>query len=308
MAASHLRDFENEVTIYGKYYYCEVTQSYGGNTNKVTSEAAALSVKAETEITVNPQPVSAYENGQNVIFSVTATGEGNITYQWYKNTTNSNQNGTPIDNATGSTYTIPKEEVTTDLNGTYYYVVVTQRYGSCIVTKTSQVAMLTVLGTSIDASETDVTVYVNGSSKTVTLSGTNAGTFSIETPANSSYAIAEISEENNNQLIITPVAAGETSVEVAEGNGGKTITINIHVVTTTITATPASVTAYVGGASQKVTLGGENAGRFAIETAADGTHATAEINPDNNNELVVTPIAEGIKRTVEWMKDYYRIE
>ena len=274
----------------GSYYYVEVTQNYGGTNNKVTSEAAALSVKAETEITVNPSPVTAYENGQNVIFSVTATGEGNITYQWYKNTTNSNQNGTPIDNATGSTYTIPKEEVTTDLNGTYYYVVVTQRYGSCIVTKTSQVAMLTVLGTSIDASETDVTVYVNGSSKTVTLSGTNAGTFSIETPANSSYAIAEISEENNNQLIITPVAAGETSVEVAEGNGGKTVTINIHVLGTTITAEPQSVTAYVGGASQKVTLGGENSGAFSVETQPEALIATASVS---GNILTITPVGEG---------------
>ena len=122
---------------------------------------------------------------------------------------------------------------------------------------------------------------------------TNAGAFSIVTPADGTHATAEISESNNKELVITPIAAGETSVEVAEGNGGKTITINIHVVTTTITATPASVTAYVGGASQKVTLGGENAGRFAIETAADGTHATAEINPDNNNELVITPVAEG---------------
>ena len=43
--------------------------------------------------------------------------------------------------------------------------------------------MLTVLGTTIDASEKDVTVYVNGSSKTVTLSGDNAGAFSIVTPA-----------------------------------------------------------------------------------------------------------------------------
>ena len=64
-----------------------------------------------------------------------------------------------------------KENVTTDLNGTYYYVVVTQKYGSSVVTKTSEAAMLTVLGTTIDASEKDVTVYVNGSSKTVTLSG-----------------------------------------------------------------------------------------------------------------------------------------
>ena len=286
---------KEEVTteLNGTYYYVEVTQNYGGNTNKVTSEAAALSVTAETKITVNPQPVSAYENGQNVIFNVTATGEGNITYQWYKNTTNSNQNGTPIDSATGSTYTIQKENVTTDLDGTYYYVVVTQKYGSSIVTKTSEAAMLTVLGTTIDASEKDVTVYVNGSSKTVTLSGTNAGTFSVVAPADGIHATAEIKPENNKELVITPVAEGETSVEVQEGNGGKTLTINIHVLTTTITATPQSVTAYVGGTSQKVALGGDNAGTFAIETAADGTHATAEINPDNNNELVVTPIAEG---------------
>ena len=277
------------------YYYVEVIQSYGGKTSKVVSEAAKLSVEAPVEITANLQPVTAYENGTNVVFSVTTTGEGTVTYQWYKNNTNSNEGGEEIPGAVGNTYTIPKEEVTTDLNGTYYYVVVTQKYGSSIVTVTSAPALLTVLATTIEASETDVTTYVNGNSKTVTLSGENAGTFSVVTPADTSYATAEINESNNKELIITPIAEGETSVIVQEGNGGKTVTINIHVVKTTITASPENVIAYVGGSSQTVTLGGENTEEFDIQESPDGTYATADIV---GNILTITPVAKGETKVV----------
>ena len=146
------------------------------------------------------------------------------------------------------------------------------------------------MGTGIEASENDVTVYVNGTAKTVTLSGENAGAFSIETPANETYARAEIKQDNNNELIITPVAAGETSVTVIEGNGGKTLTINITVLGTTIVADPQNVTAYVGGSNQTVALGGENSGTFTIETEPEATVVTASIS---GNILTIKPVGVG---------------
>lgn len=248
------------------YYYVIVTQNYEGQTTNITSEAAKLSVVVQAEIQTNPQAVLAYEKARNVIFSITAQGEGNITYQWYKNTTNSNEGGEKISGAVGNTYTIEKENVITDLNGTYYYCVVTQKYGSSTVTKTSETAKLEVLGTTIEASETNVTVYINGSSKTVMLGGENVGTFIIKTPSESTIAKTQINPDNNNELEIIPVAVGKTSVVIEEINGNKELTINIEVKETSITASQESVIAYVGGASKTVTLEGENAGEFVIET------------------------------------------
>lgn len=142
----------------------------------------------------------------------------------------------------------------------------TQKYGSSTVTKTSETAKLEVLGTTIEASETNVTVYINGSSKTVMLGGENVGTFIIKTPSESTIAKTQINPENNNELEITPVAVGKTSVVIGEINGNKELTINIEVKETSITASQESVIAYVGGASKTATLEGENAGAFVIET------------------------------------------
>ena len=285
-----IRKEDVTIDLNNTYYYVEVTQNFGGNTNTVKSEPAALSVIAKATIGVQPNPVTAYEKGQNVIFSVETIGDGQLTYQWYKNTEESNEGGEAIPSAIGNSYTIEKENVTQDLNNTYYYVEITQKYGSSTVTVKTEAAQLTVMGTGIEASETDVTVYVNGTAKTVTLSGENAGAFSIETPANETYARAEIKQDNNNELIITPVAAGETSVTVIEGNGGKTLTINITVLGTTIVADPQNVTAYVGGSNQTVALGGENSGTFTIETEPEATVATASIS---GNILTIKPVGVG---------------
>ena len=76
-------------------------------------------VKATTVITQQPvSPGSYCANAPASILSVTATGAGNITYQWYRNTTNSTTNATLILNATSASYTTPAAT-----NQTVYYFV-----------------------------------------------------------------------------------------------------------------------------------------------------------------------------------------
>ena len=70
--------------------------------------------------------------GQTATFSVTATGTGAMTYQWFKN-------GAPISGATSSTYTTPAS-VASD-TGSVFTVIVTNSAGSA----TSGPATLTVL-------------------------------------------------------------------------------------------------------------------------------------------------------------------
>ena len=59
--------------------------------------------------------------------------------------TNSNQNGTPIQNAQSSTYKISKDAVTAGISGRYYYCVVTQEYKGKTNTATTNTAQLTVI-------------------------------------------------------------------------------------------------------------------------------------------------------------------
>ena len=272
------------------YYYVEVTQSYGSSTEVVKSNAARLSVIGKVTIDTNPSDVSTFENVEDVTFRVVTGGEGTKTYQWYKNTTNSNQGGQEISGAIGDTYTIEKENITTDLNNTYYYVVVTQKYGNSSVAVTSNSAKLEVKRTEIEVSENNVTAYIGGANKTVLLSGENAGEFIIDTPAEETIAVAEINPENNNELVITPVGKGETSVTIRELNGNKTTIINIKVLQTTIKAEPASVLLYVGGQSKSVALSGDNTNEFAIETGPKDTVATASIS---GKILNINPVGVG---------------
>jgi PKD-like domain len=85
------------------------------------SAPAAVSVNAATAITQQPQSRVIPKNTATTL-SVTATGTGALTYQWFRGTSGNTSN--PISGATASSYTTPKLS-----RGTYtYWVRVT---GSC---------------------------------------------------------------------------------------------------------------------------------------------------------------------------------
>ena len=97
-------------------------------------------------ISISTQPASAeYLTGATTVTPLTvgATLDGyTLSYQWYKNTTNSNTGGTVISEATTNSYTptLPSTAGTT-----YYYCVVTAtKDGSETLTATSDVAAITV--------------------------------------------------------------------------------------------------------------------------------------------------------------------
>ena len=104
-------------------------------------------------IVEQPQAVDTISGINDVGFGVQVTGakdagaikEETITYQWYYKTIGSNSEGIPIEDATSSTYVIPKEDVTSSLSGRYYYCVITQDYRDRTNVETTEAAKLTVI-------------------------------------------------------------------------------------------------------------------------------------------------------------------
>jgi hypothetical protein len=127
-------EYTPPVTALGtKYYYVVVTNTLTVNgktaTAQAVSNAAAITVNnlvnaAIPVITVQPQNKS-YVKDAPVTVPLAVTAEvsdgGELSYQWYSNSSNFNSGGALISGATGATYTPP----VTVLGTIYYYVIVT---------------------------------------------------------------------------------------------------------------------------------------------------------------------------------------
>jgi hypothetical protein len=113
------------------YYYAVITNNNpgasGSKTADITSATAVITVNAgsitnaQTPV-ISVQPQSAAYSQNNVeTLNVTAgvSDGGTLSYQWYKNITNSNIGGTPV--ASTQNYTVPTDTIGTS----YYYVVIT---------------------------------------------------------------------------------------------------------------------------------------------------------------------------------------
>lgn len=85
------------------------------------------------------------EKGYVLSAKCSATDGGTISYQWYKNSTESNEGGTMIDGATKSRHMLSVEE----FDSAFYYCVVTNDNGIAVGKKTGR-----VLGKSINKKKT----------------------------------------------------------------------------------------------------------------------------------------------------------
>jgi hypothetical protein len=122
----------------GTTYYATVTDADCTGTT-LTSTAATLTV-TDTDTAVPPtiitQPTGQTATvGGTATFSVTASGSGTLTYQWYRVAFSSTEGSIPtagvaITGATGSTYTVPASETEQSNDGDNYYVIVLNAYGS----------------------------------------------------------------------------------------------------------------------------------------------------------------------------------
>ena len=133
----------NEITIPSTYLWGDTIKVTGyaiDSNGKEIGTTSTINIKLNTPVTLGKIGNQTVEEGQNVTFKVVKEKDGKpaeYTYQWYVNTKESTTGGTKIAGAQSASYTV---KATSDLNGKYFYCVVTN--GAC-TTKTNA-AKLTV--------------------------------------------------------------------------------------------------------------------------------------------------------------------
>ena len=229
----------------------------------------------ETAPTFLAQPEGAvYEQNESAEpLLVTASGYPTPKYQWYSNTTESNENGTILNGETNSTFTPSTETAGT----VYYYCVATNSVGEAV----SNVAAITVKPpfagkTLVMSAADDAQIkFVKGSSASTGAVWSTANpntydgiTLSGEVTSGSSYTYYDgsvVRFYTNNKLIITP-SAGVTieKVEIVRNtstssNGG---TINCTGLTASKDNTTTNTNVFTGTATSAVTFTSSAQARF----------------------------------------------
>ncbi|AUC85312.1 hypothetical protein CW731_08415 [Polaribacter sp. ALD11] len=123
------------------FYYVELSFASGG-CDKIISNTANVNVVPQIAVDPVTTPQTICVGGTANELEVTFSGgNGNATYQWFSNTTNSNTGGSKIDSATNSTFT--PNSFSTD--GTFYYYADISLNGNGCNTATSGVFEINVL-------------------------------------------------------------------------------------------------------------------------------------------------------------------
>ena len=150
----------------GSQYYVTVMDP-NCTDSTVTSTAATLTVStADTTVppTIITQPVGTTATvGGTASFSVTASGSGTLTYQWYRVPYSSTEVSTPtagvaISGATSSSYTVPASETAQSNDGDNYFVVITNAYGSAT---SSRVVLAVGAGIVLQITDEPQTTYIS---------------------------------------------------------------------------------------------------------------------------------------------------
>ena len=139
------------------YYSVKVTNSVGS----ATSSPAKLTVISTLPIVITPPQDLIVTNGNTAAFNVLAAGSNPLRYQWYFNTT-SNSPGSLL---TGQTNSLLSFTASTNSNGRYFSVVITNTLGKA----TSSPALLVVVSMPL----------ITTNPQPVTVSAGSTATFSV---------------------------------------------------------------------------------------------------------------------------------
>ena len=141
----------------GRQVYCVVTAKNG---TTATTDTVMLSTRFAAKITKNPVDVVAHGD-ETISFSVLATGDGPLKYQWYYR--NKDATDWSKSSCTEKVYTT---KLTVDRDGREVYCKVTDRYGNTASSKTATMEL--------------VEIKITKQPVSVTASAGNMATFHIE--------------------------------------------------------------------------------------------------------------------------------
>lgn len=158
-------------------YACKVTNALGGTQVSILSSAAHLVVNTPPAIVTQPASNPAITQGGSVSFSVAATGNGTLSYQWQKN-----GSGIPASsNASAATATLTLTNLTAADAGTYTCLITATLNGTTTTTSAPAVlgvGQLPTITTQPQASQT--VVQGAPAAFTVAATPTSGGTLSYQ--------------------------------------------------------------------------------------------------------------------------------
>ncbi|MBQ9853903.1 MAG: hypothetical protein IJO57_02590 [Bacilli bacterium] len=148
---------------------------------------------------------------------------------------------------------------------------------------------ISVKDVELGLSKTSETLYVGGSSSTVTITGNYYGDITVKSGCSASVATCTLS---GNTITVKPIGDGSTSITIKEGNAGKEATYTVTVKEVTLTLNSTGDTLYVGGSAKTVSLNtnaSSNVGTLSCKSSND-SYATCSVS---GNNIIVTPVAAG---------------
>lgn len=234
----------------------EVTVTEGSTSTKnVYADDSSWSLTSPA-VTVSPASANTYVGGSAVTLTAKVSEpvhDFTYSYQWYSNTSSSNEGGTEISNATSATYS-PN---ITAAGTTYYYCVVTVTNGSDTTSATTAVVPVTVASQagSVTISNNKTAATYGDKPFTFTYTANKAATVTSSNPS-----VATV-QDNNGTVTVTIVGAGTTEISVGFAGGTDysaasdkfTLTVNKATPSIKISATPSTLT---GGGSVELTVSG----------------------------------------------------
>ncbi len=189
-------------------------------------EYGEYSANVAPTFTTDLNPSYTVGQGGTLDLTVKASGTPAPTYQWYRNTTNSNVNGTIINDATSATYSVPTETK----NTYYYYCVATNDAG----TETSNVATVNVtdpiLVTKLSLFAPNTMNVGTNALCTVTIVPDNATNKNV-TWESSDVSIIDVDQNGN----LTAKRTGTATITVRSVDGGQHVSKEIKVNASTST-------------------------------------------------------------------------
>ncbi len=155
-----------------KYYYCVVTNTTGSCS--ATSDIATVTVTAPTAISSHPSSIDDAVVGEEQTLTVSATGTGTLTYQWWSCTDGEGTGAAKITSGSNpSGYTSATLSFTPGSAGTtYYYCVVG---GDCGSSQTTSIVSITAKTMPAQYTVSGTASICSGSNTNITLSNSETG-------------------------------------------------------------------------------------------------------------------------------------